>query len=198
MRLSTSTVKQLCSTDKIKGEKKYKSPFDFTPSHTLVLYTNHLPRVGAMDTGIWRRLIVIPFNATIAGKSDIKNYAGYLQKNAAPYILRWIIEGAQKAIRDNFSFKLPYCVEAAIEKYRNDSDWLSHFLEECCKVGEDLCEKSGEVYDAYRAFCARTGDFTRSTTEFYNAIEQRGCKRLKRRDGRFIMGLQLIFSEQEF
>ena len=198
MRLSTSTVKQLCSTDKIKGEKKYKSPFDFTPSHTLVLYTNHLPRVGAMDTGIWRRLIVIPFNATIAGKSDIKNYAGYLQKNAAPYILRWIIEGAQKAIRDNFSFKLPYCVEAAIEKYRNDSDWLSHFLEECCKVGEDLCEKSGEVYDAYRAFCARTGDFTRSTTEFYNAIEQRGCKRLKRRDGRFIMGLQLIFSEQDF
>ena len=56
MRLSTATVKQLCSTDPIKGEKKYKEPFDFTPSHTLVLYTNHLPKVGAMDRGIWRRL----------------------------------------------------------------------------------------------------------------------------------------------
>ena len=42
-------------------------------SHTLVLYTNHLPKVGANDDGIWRRLIVIPFNAKIAEKSDIKN-----------------------------------------------------------------------------------------------------------------------------
>ena len=42
MRLNTSLVKQLCSTDSVQAEKKYKDPFHFTPSHTLVLYTNHL------------------------------------------------------------------------------------------------------------------------------------------------------------
>ena len=72
MRLSTSTVKQLTSTDNVFAEKKYKDPFAFTPSHTLVLYTNHLPKIGAKDEGIWRRLIVIPFNAKIEGKSDIR------------------------------------------------------------------------------------------------------------------------------
>ena len=46
MRLNTATVKQLCSTDEIQAEKKYKAPFHFVPSHTLVLYTNHLPKVG--------------------------------------------------------------------------------------------------------------------------------------------------------
>ena len=66
-RLNDSTVKQLCSTDDIFAEKKYKDPFSFTPCHTLVLYTNHLPRVSASDDGIWRRLIVIPFNAKIEG-----------------------------------------------------------------------------------------------------------------------------------
>lgn len=55
MRLNTATVKQLCSTDEIQAEKKYKAPFHFVPSHTLVLYTNHLPKVGANDDGIWRR-----------------------------------------------------------------------------------------------------------------------------------------------
>ena len=109
MRLSTATVKQLCSTDPIKGEKKYKEPFDFTPSHTLVLYTNHLPKVGAMDRGIWRRLIVIPFNALISGAGDIKNYAGHLQKHAGQYVLQWIIEGAQKAIVENYHLKRPKC-----------------------------------------------------------------------------------------
>ena len=41
MRLNTAVVKQLCSTDEIQAEKKYKDPFSFVPSHTLVLYTNH-------------------------------------------------------------------------------------------------------------------------------------------------------------
>ena len=58
MRLNTSMIKQLCSTDEITAEKKYKDPFKFEPSHTIVLYTNHLPRVGANDEGTWRRLIV--------------------------------------------------------------------------------------------------------------------------------------------
>ena len=73
-RLNTSIVKQLCSTDEIYAEKKYMKPFSFTPSHTIVLYTNYLPHVGGNDEGIWRRLIVIPFKATIAKRNDIKNY----------------------------------------------------------------------------------------------------------------------------
>ena len=71
MRLNTSVVKQLCSTAPIFAEKKFKAPFNFEPSHTLVLYTNHLPKVGASDDGTWRRLIVIPFHAKIQGSKDI-------------------------------------------------------------------------------------------------------------------------------
>ncbi|MFX7858325.1 hypothetical protein ABTK38_21740, partial [Acinetobacter baumannii] len=64
-----------------------------------------------MDTGIWRRLIVIPFNAKIGGgQTDIKNYSKFLLKNAGPAITKWIIEGAQKAIHDNFNLTLPACV----------------------------------------------------------------------------------------
>ena len=59
MKLNTSVVKQLCSTNPIFAEKKFKAPFIFEPSHTLVLYTNHLPKVSASDDGTWRRLIVI-------------------------------------------------------------------------------------------------------------------------------------------
>lgn len=196
MRLSTSIVKQLSSTDEIEGEKKYKDPFKFKPTHTLVLYTNHLPKVGAMDTGIWRRLIVIPFNASIMGNGEIKNYAKYLQDNAGPYIVKWIIEGAQKAIKANFKLKLPECVREAIERYKADNDWMSHFLEDCCEVGDGLEEKSGELFASYRAYCARTGEFPRSTTEFYTSIEQRGFVRHKRKNGRYVIGLRLADSEE--
>ena len=37
MRLNTSTVKQLCSTDEIEAEKKYKDPFKYVPTHTMII-----------------------------------------------------------------------------------------------------------------------------------------------------------------
>lgn len=191
MRLNTSVVKQMCSTDEIFAEKKYKDPFSFTPSHTLVLYTNHLPRVGANDPGTWRRLIVIPFHAKIEGKTDVKNYADFLVSETAPSIMAWIIEGAQKAIQENFHIACPACVEEAIKAYREDNDWLGHFLSECCVLGDDLMEKSGEFYDAYRAYCSRTGEYIRNSAEFYAAIEQRGFRRVRKTKGRFVVGVKL-------
>ena len=192
MRLNTSVVKQMCSTDEIFAEKKYKDPFSFTPSHTLVLYTNHLPRVGANDPGTWRRLIVIPFNAKIEGSGDIKNYADYLVSEAAPSIMAWIIEGAKKAISRNFHIPAPACVETAIKSYREDNDWLGHFLGECCEVDKAYREKSGELYQEYRSYCMRTGEYARSTADFYNALELAGFMRQKTKTGNFIRGLRII------
>lgn len=191
MRLNTSVVKQMCSTDEIFAEKKYKDPFSFTPSHTLVLYTNHLPRVGANDPGTWRRLIVIPFNARIEGSGDVKNYADFLVTEAAPAIMAWIIEGAKTAISRNFHIPCPACVEDAIKSYREDNDWLGHFLSECCETDKTYKEKSGVLYQEYRSYCVRTGEYTRSTADFYNALESAGFVRQKTKTGNFIRGLRI-------
>lgn len=196
MRLNTSVVKQMCSTDEIFAEKKYKDPFSFTPSHTLVLYTNHLPRVGANDPGTWRRLIVIPFNARIEGSGDVKNYADFLVSEAAPAIIAWLIEGAKKAIGHNFHIPCPACVEDAIKSYREDNDWLGHFLSECCETDKTYTEKSGVLYQEYRSYCMRTGEYTRSTADFYNALESAGFSKKKSKAGIIVYGLQL--KEEEF
>lgn len=192
MRLNTSLIKQLCSTDEVFAEKKYKDPFSFTPTHTLVLYTNHLPRVGASDPGTWRRLIVIPFDAVIEGTGDVKNYSDYLADNAGPAIMAWIIEGAQKVISKNYHLGLPACVECAINAYRDNNDWLGHFLDERCLVGDGLMERSGELYSSYRSFAAGTGEYVRSTTDFYAALEMKGFLKRKTKTGAMVYGLQLL------
>lgn len=191
VRLNTATVKQLCSTDEIQAEKKYKDPFHFVPSHTLVLYTNHLPRVGANDDGIWRRLIVIPFNAKITGKSDIKNYADYLYDQSGPAIMKWIIEGAKKSIDANFHTDLPKVVQAAIDRYREANDWLGQFIEDHCDVDPAFEEKSGDLYQQYRFACMQTGEYVRSTSDFYGALEKAGFRKQRRNTGRMIVGLKL-------
>lgn len=191
MRLNTANVKQLCSTDEIYAEKKYKDPFSYTPTHTLVLYTNHLPKVGAIDKGTWRRLIVIPFDAKIEGSADIKNYADYLFEKAGGAILTWVIEGAKKVIADNYKIDSPQKVRDAIEHYKESNDWLSYFLSERCELDPTYVAKSSEVYNEYRIFCTQVGEFTRSTTDFYTALETVGFERYRDRKGRYIKGLRL-------
>lgn len=190
MRLSTSILKQLCSTDQIRGEKKFKDPFDFTPSHTVVLYTNHLPKVGASDEGTWRRLIVIPFHAKIEGKSDIKNYSDYLYEHAAPAIMSWIIEGAKRVIAHDHKPVKPKVVVEAIAAYRGMNDWMGIFLEECCDAGDGLECKSGELYEEFRSYCLRTGEYARTNADFVLELEKRGFNRKKKKSGMWVQGLQ--------
>ena len=191
MRLNTSNVKQLCSTDEIYAEKKYKDPFSFVPSHTLVLYTNHLPKVGALDDGTWRRLIVIPFNAKIEGASDIKNYADYLYEKAGGAILKWIMAGAKRVIGKKFDIKKPAVVDEAIRKYKENNDWLTHFLDDCCEIDPSFSTKSGDVYNAYRSYCMQVGEYIRSTSDFYTALECAGFDRKRSKTARMLFGLQL-------
>lgn len=190
-RLSTSVLKKLCSTDMIHAEKKYKQPHAFKPTHTVVLYTNHLPKVGASDDGTWRRLIVIPFHAKIEGASDIKNYSDYLYENAGPYIMTWIIEGAKKAIEHEFHLTKPKVVENAIAEYRGMNDWLSQFLEDCCEVGDGLEQKSGELYEEYRAYCLRTGEYPRNSVDFASTLDKAGFIRKKKKTGMWVQGMKL-------
>ena len=185
-RLNDSTVKQLCSTDDVFAEKKYKDPFSFKPCHTLVLYTNHLPRVSASDDGIWRRLIVIPFHAKITGKADIKNYGEYLYENAGESILAWIIEGAKKVIALDYQIPVPDCVQTAIDEYRQQNDWFGHFIEDKCEVDPSFKESSAALYQAYRNYSLDCNEYVRSTADFYFALEKAGFDRFTLKRKRFL------------
>jgi len=63
-------------------------------------------------------------------------------------------------------------VTQAIEAYQEDNDWLDHFVIERCDVGDSLREKSGDLYTAYRGYCANTGEYTRSTSDFFAVLRE--------------------------
>ena len=144
-----------------------------------------------MDEGTWRRLIVVPFNAVIEGSSDIKNYSDYLFENAGPAVLAWIMEGAKRVIDNHYHIEQPEAVKEMTREYRENNDWLTPFLEECCELGDKYHAASGDVYDAYRAYCLRMGEFARSTSEFYTALKGVGVYRKKTREVRLLTGLKL-------
>ena len=190
-RLNTATLKQLCSTDKIHAERKFEAPFEFNPSHSLVLYTNYKPEISANDTGTWRRIIIIPFKAQISSKQDIKNYSDYLFKNAGGAILKWIIEGAYKVIKKGFKLTLPEVVINEINNYKADNDWFSDFIEQCCELDPSYTARSQELYDTYCNYCNNRGLSIHSTTDFYSALETIECHRFKEKRIKMFSGIRL-------
>lgn len=193
MRLDTAVVKKLCSTDPVYAEKKFKAPFSFIPSHSTVLYTNHLPKVGTTDKGTWDRLIVIPFNACFRGmEGEVMNYAESLYHSTGGAALTWMIQGAERFITNNFKISQPQCVLDAIEEYRAANDWLHNFLEDTCEIKPVYTEKSGELYAEYRTYCSRTGDYTRSNADFNKAMADTGFKYQKKKTGMLVIGLRIM------
>ena len=82
-------------------------------------------------------------------------------------------------------------VQDAIDEYRGQNDWLGDFLEECCEVDPSYREKSGELYQEYRAYCLRMGEYTRSTSDFYGALAQRDFERKRMASGVVVKGLRI-------
>lgn len=191
-RLSVSTLKQLCSTDKIEGQRKYRDPAEFTPSHTLIMCSNYLPRVGADDVGCWRRIQVVPFNADFTGKKEVKNYASVLVERAGGAILQWIVEGAMLFLRNGGRLHIPDAVDEATERYREAEDWLQNFIDECCNTGPRAGKvRSRTLYEQYKIYASSTGDYCRRERDFVAALQGKGYQRTNNHNVKYWHGISL-------
>ncbi|WP_308541682.1 phage/plasmid primase, P4 family [uncultured Oscillibacter sp.] len=189
-RLSVSTLKQISSTDPITVEEKYRSPETIIPTHTLILYSNHEPWVGSTDDGTWRRIRVAPFKTRIS--RGIPNYGEKLVNEAGPAILAWAIQGAMMFAENGYRLPSPEVVEEATEEYRQRENWLENFLEECCIMEPDARAPAGELYQTYREWAQRSGDYVRRDVEFSDAMAGKGFVKKVRDGRRFWLGIKKI------
>lgn len=189
--LNTAVLKQLCSTDPIYAEPKYRRPFSFIPTHLVVLCTNHLPSISTMDTGTWRRIKVVPFNAVIQGSSETKNYTERLFEDAGGAILKWVMDGSKMVIENDCKIVVPEVVQNAIDEYRATNNDFKDFLDDCCKRCDGYSISSGELYTAYRNYAMAQGSFPKNKHDFYSNLERAGFSKHRTSCGVVVMGLTL-------
>lgn len=171
-RLSASVLKQIASTDRLVVEEKYKAPETVEQTHTLVLFTNHLPRVGSSDLGTWRRLTVVPFRAEIP--QGIPNYAQTLVEKAGSDILSWAIEGARQFLEAGCVLHPPEAVDRATREYQAQEDWLGRFLAEGYSPPPGGRVGARELYQSYRDWAQGNGEYPRSERTFAEEMKGRG------------------------
>jgi putative DNA primase/helicase len=154
-RFSPSKVKWYTGGDQLVGRHPHdKYEIRFTPTHTLVLLTNHKPHAPADDFAFWERIHLIPFNLSFVDREPvIKNerraIKGMAQalKEEGPGILAWLVMGCLLYQRDGL--KPPKVVTEATAAYRRSEDLLADFLDACCELGEHREAFASELYSKF-------------------------------------------------
>lgn len=186
---SLALMKRLTSRDTISARALYKDPIEFSPTHTIIMHTNHLPRLSSLDEGTKRRIAVAPFPATLPPEKIITNFEQVLVRESGPAIMKWIVDGARMFFEAGCKLKKPACVLRETAKYTAGEDWMAQFMSECCELGEGLEAPGSALYQAYSLWAKANGEYVRRNRDFALALEIKGCVRARRKTGSVWTGI---------
>jgi putative DNA primase/helicase len=177
-RLDISKVKWLCGGDTLVGRAPYaKHEVSFKPMHQLFLLTNNRPAVSADDYALWQRMILIPFDISFVDNprapNERKRNPRILEelKSEASGILSWLVRGCL-AWQEEKRLNPPHVIREATARYRQSEDLIGQFIDECCAVGPGKEVKAGDLYKAYKDWCASNGHSSLSQTKFGKRIKR--------------------------
>ena len=174
--LGEATVKRLTGTKRITARRNYGHNFEFVATHKIFLLTNHKPEIQDTTHSIWRRVHLIPFNATFTPGSD-PTLESDLRKESAG-VLNWLLEGCLMWQKEGL--KPPKAITEATEAYRTEMDKVQRFIDECCTVfGDGITGRVGatKLWEAFQDWCRTGNENPETQRKFGMALKEKGFEK---------------------
>jgi len=177
-RLAEGLVKQATGGDRMAARYLHHEFFEFLPKFKLWLATNHKPRIRGTDNGIWRRIRLLPFAVTFLDpekaelgdpvKDDrLKETLVTEQPGILASIVRGCIEWQE------IGLMMPEAVQAATNAYREAQDLLIGFLADRCDLHANYTAPFGELFTAYKQWCADNGETAVTGKTFGEKLDEK-------------------------
>ncbi len=155
-RLDEARIKAITGGEAITARRLYHEAFEFVPTFSLWLATNHVPDIHGTDDGIWDRIHLIPFTQRIPEGERDPRLLDKLRSEAEG-MLAWLVEGAKQWA--DGGLRPPAAVRRAVQVHRSDMDCVGQFLEECCDRSDLTAFTSAdELRRAYAAWAEVVGE----------------------------------------
>lgn len=195
--IDNESVKSLTGNDKVRAKVVYNKPFDFSPTHKIVLHTNEKPKLTYNDTALWDRIKLILWPVRIPdGQQDPELSRKLLGELSG--ILNWGLRGTEEGfLRGGLFF--PAKIEEATKVYRSEMDQMGLALEELCLHGStdrlsDARVKADLLYQRYSSLMGTWGTKPKLRTMFYEYLRSRPDIRLVESGGA-VYAVGLSFKE---
>ncbi|OYU75474.1 MAG: hypothetical protein CFE32_14155, partial [Alphaproteobacteria bacterium PA3] len=187
MHLDEQVVKQLAGREPISARFLHKEYFTYEPRFTPWVRTNHKPIVKGDDEGIWRRIVILPFRRTFAPHEQDPHLEGKLLRERDG-ILAWMVEGAQRYLREGL--KLSPAMKRELAQYRTDSDMLGEFLAECTATATGARVEQKTLFLSWQNWCKDNGVQPGSKKTFTQRLKERGFPPKDSNGKRYYQGLR--------
>ena len=192
-RLGESLIKAITGGDRIVVRELYREPFEYAPTFKLVVLSNVLPSIRGTDAGIWRRVVLLPFDQVIPegerrSKADLTDE---LMKEATG-ILHWLLDGW--LLYQEQGLAIPASVRVETERYRADNNPVGLFLEAATIPEDGARVTATRLFTAYEKWCQANAIEARSQRWFGSRLTELGYKR-EQIGITYYVGIQLLCEE---
>lgn len=179
-RFDEALVKALTGGEKINARFLHSNFFSYRPTYKIWLATNHLPRILGTDTGIWRRVIRIPFHYIIPEEQRDHTLSEKLRLEG-PGILKWCFEGLIEYL--DHGLCIPPIILDATSDYRESMDYLGHFIEDFCEIGNEAKVNNTKLYQTFHTWAKEQGDTPWTQRIFTQKLRERDSRFEQRKSG---------------
>ena len=171
-RLAENIIKELTGGEVIAAAHKYGHLFEFQPRFKIAMVGNHKPVIRGTDSGIWRRLHLLPFNRSFAVSEQDPDLVTKL-KSELSGILNWALKGVL-SWQQNKRLIVPDAMKKEVEAYHSESDIIGQWLLERCVVDPKATTASSALYYDYANWCKANGHVASSKTLLGRRLTERG------------------------
>lgn len=195
-RLAEGLIKQLTGGDPVTCRMLYGAPFTYVPSFLLLVAGNYKPAILSQDYGIWRRVKLVPFEASFRGAKADLNLASRLRAEREG-ILAWAVQGAMEWYAHGL--QEPDSIATATQDYRESEDRLQEFLAARCVREPDARVAPMAIRRAYAEWAEDAGLSRKEVLSGWALgveLESRGYPKSKRGGRWGFEGLRLMTDEE--
>lgn len=147
--------KRIVSGNTIEAQFKFKDSFKFKPFCTMIFAMNNFPQINDKTHGLYRKMIMIPFDVTIKEEDQDKDLSEKL-KNELDGILQFAINGLKRLAEQN-KFTNSSKGNSIMEEFKKNSNPVEIFFEDMVKENENGKIKCQDLYRMYIKFCEDEG-----------------------------------------
>jgi putative DNA primase/helicase len=150
-QLAEALIKLVTGQDPLSVRHLNKGFFEFLPQFKLTIMGNHWLGIRGTDRGIWRRVKLVPWEASISDADADDSLPAQLEAEASG-ILNHMVKGLLDWMR--WGLIEPAKVTKATADYRETSDPLGRFLKLCVREAVGKRVQSSHLHNLYEAWCA--------------------------------------------
>jgi putative DNA primase/helicase len=164
-RLKEGIIKELTGGEPILVRALHTDFIEVKPVFKLFLSGNHKPEIRGTDDGIWRRVLMVPFEVQIPEGERDRTLGAKLYAEG-PGVLNWLIDGLIDYLERGLM--VPQAVADATRAYREENDPIGLFLDACAEVTGDAetFTRSADLTDAFNFWMAEQGSTQWSGRQF--------------------------------